>query len=237
MPMSYELLAFQADVLDDLERVRVANQNRLRQLTRTGSDKDGLERGFGMDESDPDVARLTALVDALKQMEHDAERNLCRALRAHPLGPWVKSLCGVGEKQGARLIASIGDPYWHPDGRPRQVSELWSLCGYGDPVAQRRARGQKMNWNPAAKMRAHLVAESCIKHRQSPFRPVYDQARKHYADATHATPCVRCGPPGHPAAAGTPLSDGHKHARALRAVSKELLLDLWRAGRALHRDT
>lgn len=264
------LLALAADVLDDLEKVRIANENRLRQLTRDGEDKDGEERGFGLTADHPDVARLAALVDLLAQAEHQATLNLQRLMRRHPLGPWVKATAGVGEKQGARLLAAIGDPYWNDlHGRPRTVSELWAYSGYhvlpvghatpenhlavadggktGHPgqsgcddqstsvgVAAKRARGQRANWSATAKMRAYLIAESCIKARTSPFRAVYDHGREKYADAVHAAPCVRCGPKGKPAPDGSPLSAGHQHARALRLVAKELLKELWREAKRIH---
>jgi len=123
-------LALAADILDDLERVRIANQNRLRQLTRTGEDADGEERGFGLDESHPDVARLAAMVETLEKVEHDATLNLQRKMRKHPLGAWVKAQRGIGEKQGARLLAAIGDPYINSaKGTPRTVSALWAYCG------------------------------------------------------------------------------------------------------------
>jgi hypothetical protein len=125
------LLALAADVLDDLEHVRIANENRLRQLTRDEEDVDGEKRGFGLTLDHPDVKRLAALVAALAKAEHDAELNLKRQLRKHPLGPWVKQARGVGEKQAARLLAAIGDPYWNDlHDRPRTVSELWAYCGY-----------------------------------------------------------------------------------------------------------
>lgn len=265
------LLALAADVLDDLERVRIANENRLRQLTRDEADVDGAERGFGLTLDHPDVARLAALVDALHRAEHDAELQLARTMRRHPLGAWVKRTVGVGEKQAARLLAAIGDPYWNDlHQRPRTVSELWAYCGYhvvsaghgrddahgcpasgagGDPdhevfgtppccvgVAATRRRGQRANWSRIAKDRAHLIAKSCIKQATSPYRPLYDQQREHYADAVHDTACRQCGPSGHPAQAGTPLSAGHQHARALRRVAKTLLRDLWREARALHEE-
>lgn len=231
------LLALAADVLDDLERVRIANENRLRQLTRNQVDSDGVERGFGLDQAHPDVARLAALVEMLTVAEHQATLNLSRTMRANQLGPWVKSTAGVGEKQGARLIAAIGDPYWNTlHERPRQVGELWSYCGYGDAREQVRRRGQKANWSADAKMRAYLVAESCMKKRSSPYRAVYDAGRAKYAEAVHASECVRCGPSGKPAQPGSALSDGHKHARALRAVAKEILRDLWHEARDIHED-
>lgn len=293
-------LALAADILDDLETVRKANENRLRQLTRTEVDKDGEERGFGLTVDHPGVARLASMVAAMlceskavlavgiekpKKtagccLEHDAERNLTKMLEKHRLYPWAKAQKGVGDKQFARLLAAIGDPYIRPEmarkdgtvepARPRTVSELWAYTGYhvifpadhgptgthsrdvggeqtGHPdqtsdgtqgkhvgVAPKRARGQRANWSTTAKMRAYLIAESCIKQRTSPFRVVYDDARTKYADAVHDMPCVRCGPAGNPAPAGSPLSDGHKHARAMRAVSKALLKELWRESKRLH---
>lgn len=142
-----QALAMAADVLDDIERVRIANENRLRQLTRSVEDKDGETRGFGLDESHPDVARLAAIVDMLKKIEHDATLNLKRHMRRHPLGPWMKAQRGIGEKQGARLLAAIGDPYIRPeiiraDGTvlpegPRTASALVAYCGYHTlPVGQ-----------------------------------------------------------------------------------------------------
>jgi hypothetical protein len=264
------LLALLADTLDDLERTRIANENRLRQLTRDEEDSDGELRGFGLTVDLPQVAAVSDLVDALGKLEHQATLNLQRALRKHPLGPWVKATIGVGEKQGARLIAAVGDPYWNTlHNRPRLVSELWAYCGLhvlpvaqaragthdgfggggkqGDPghtsteahrrdagVAPTRSRGQKSNWSATAKMRAYLVAESCIKQARSPYRTVYDQGRAKYEDALHQVDCRRCGPSGKPAPAGTPLSAGHQHARAMRLVMKELLKDLWRESRRLH---
>jgi hypothetical protein len=273
-------LALAADVLDDIERVRIANENRLRQLTRTGPDADGVERGFGLDESHPDVARLAALVDALAAADHQATLNLQRMMRRHPLWPWAEERPGIGAKQFARLLASIGDPYMRPEmtrkdgdaetiepSRPRMVSELWAFAGLhvtktpvsghedadgngGAPghasseaqttfagVAPKRTRGQRSNWSGAAKMRVFLIAESCIKQAKSPYRPVYEEGRARYADAVHDFPCPRCGPAGNPAPAGSPLSAGHQHARAMRLVMKEILRDLWTEAKRLHTGT
>lgn len=265
------LLLIFADALDDLERVRIATENRVRSLVQVK----------GM-EGTPEQARLEGLCDGLRAMEHGAELELKRALRTHPLGPWVKRTIGIGEKQGARLLAAIGDP-----ASRKMVSQLHSYCGYDvlnpghaqietqtadagvqplpadqnlrdtqatyvgrDPssdtaqgaddtqrkvggVAPSRTRGQKANWNATAKMRAFLVAESCIKQRTSPYRLVYDNGREKYADSLHDHECVRCGPSGKPAAVGSPLSLGHQHARAMRLVAKEVLKDLWTEAKAL----
>ena len=252
------------------------------------------------------MARLAALVGMLADAEHKATLNLQRVMRKHPLGPWAAARKGVGEKQGARLLAAIGDPYIRPEitredgtvepSRPRMVSELWAYAGYhvikvpvigqeghdahsqipdggssppadqrsrvthattvggdlsgsgpghlalGTPgghvgVAPKRQRGAHANWSATAKMRAFLVAESCIKQSGTSYRTVYDATRAKYADALHAVECIRCGPKGKPAPVGSALSDGHKHARALRAVAKEVLRDLWREARRIHEET
>jgi hypothetical protein len=344
------LLALLAENLDDLEKVRIATENRLRHLTRNVDDSDGERRGLGLSEADAPVAAVAAVVESLNGLEKDATRQLQKALRKHPLGPWIKAQKGVGDKQCARLLAAIGDPYWNDlHGRPRTVSELWAYTGLhvlpvgqrssdthsgvadGDPnfrtgqnavadhivhagpelnhpsgqssrapqdapaagapgtrpgptsaetqsasagagqagsdpghessvdqrsaagVAPSRARGQRANWSATAKMRAFLIAEACIKqlggackelgeNRHLPdgdctcgrYRTVYDYGRIKYAASVHPADCKRCGPAGKPALAGTPLSPGHQHARAMRLVMKELLKDLWIQARAIH---
>lgn len=229
-------LALAGDILTDLESARLANENRLRQLTRPANevDEDGGMRGFGLDESNRDVARVAALVEALGKSEHQAILNLSRMMRAHPLGPWVARTVGVGEKQAARLLGVIGDPAWNAtENRPRTVRELYSFCGYGDAAEQVRRKGRKATWSPAAKMRTHLIAKSCVQARRSPYREVYDKGRAQYEGVAHEAPCTRCGPSGSPAQVGSPLSAGHQHARALRLVSKAVLKDLWREAVAI----
>lgn len=227
------LLGLTARVVDDLERVRDANQSRLRQLTRVGPDKDGLHRGLGLSVDQPDVVRLAGLVARLEDDYDAAVKNLERIMRAHPLGPWAKATCGIGDRQLARLLAAIGDPYWNDlYDRPRRVSELIAYCGFDprDGVARKRQRGVKSNWSETARMRMHLIAESCMKQRTSPYRPIYDETRAKYDGAVHDRPCPQC----HAKEPGSPLKSGHVHARALRAVAKQVLKDLWAEAKRLH---
>jgi hypothetical protein len=253
------LLAFYASVLDDLETVRIGNGNRLRMMTRDETDSDGGMRGMGLPADAPEVRAFAVSVEGLQAMEHQAELNLKRAMRKHPLGPWVASMKGVGEKTAARLLASIRDPYWNDlHERPRKVSELWSYCGYGDARAQVRRRGQQSKWSAEAKMRAYLIAEACSKQLVKPchtitgdkgeyltgvhlegcscgtYRVLYDESRTKYRDTVHPWECRRCGPEGHPAQPGSPRSAAHQHAMSLRKVSKEVLKDLWREAKRLH---
>lgn len=272
------VLGVLADVVDDLESVRMANANRVRQLTRTGTDKDGEERGFGLTLDHPEVAKLALTVQALEAAEKDAIRNLQRAMRKHPLAAYQKRHKGIGEKQLARLLAVIGDPYWNDlHQRPRTVSELWAFAGLhvvktsssshvtadthragatagtqphagsqserapqpitAPGVAPKRTRGQRSNWSETARMRVWVIASAIPKFPGSTYEQVYRDGRMKYADAIHTSDCVRCGPAGKPAPAGSPLSDGHKHARAVRLTAKAILRDLWIEARDLYTTT
>ena len=203
-------LLFCAEYLDDVERVRIATENRLRSMVQAGID------------AEPYVGQLLAF----KRIEHEATLALQRVLRRHPFGAWVKAQRGIGEKQGARLIAAIGDVAWnHLEDRPRRgPAELWAYCGY--VPGQRRSKGVKSNWNAAAKSRSYCIAESMLK---AGNREVYDRARASKAGFVHDGPCQICAGKGKPAgsAIGTPWKDGHAHAHALRVTAKDMLKELF----------
>lgn len=252
---AYLVLAILADAVDDLEQVRVATENRLRSL--------GEVKGI---EDSPEAKRMQSVLDGIAALEHGAVLNLQREMKASPLGPWMESMKGVGAKQLARLLGAIGDPYWNDlHGRPRTVSELWAYCGLhtvpadqtitghqirsvgGDTnVPARRRKGTKANWSSTAKSRVWLIADSCIKQMDSPYRAKYDEYRAIAATKVHSHQCQNskrpplasngCGTREHPewGAPGSPWRNGHRHAYALRRVSKDILKDLWRESRRLH---
>lgn len=190
------LLYIAAQALSDIEALRIATASRRAEFARAG-----IRIPTWQD----------AMLGALQAAEHSAMLDLQRIMRRHPLGPWVKSAVGVGEKQAARLLAAIGDPAWNAlHGRPRRgAAELWAFCGYAPE--QRKRRGESAAWNHEAKFRAYLIATSCIKHAHSPYRPVYDKARANWQDRD--------------------TTDGHKHNHALRLVAKEILKDLYLAAK------
>lgn len=246
------VLGVLADVLNDLEAVRVANANRVRILTRNEADGDGEERGHGLTEDHPQVKALALTVKALEVAEHEAVLNLQRSMRKHPLAAFQKRHKGIGEKQLARLLATIGDPYWNDlHQRPRTVSELWAYAGFhvlragghgvhdspgstAPGVAPKRTRGQKSNWSEDARKRTWVIASAMPKFAGGHYETVYRDARVKYAESVHPSVCVRCGPKNKPAEVGSPLSDGHKHARAIRITAKEILKDLWIEAKSIH---
>jgi hypothetical protein len=203
------------ELLDDLEQIRIANGNRV----------GAMEREFG------DAFGLDAIQAHLTATEHQAELELVRLWRKHPLAPWAKTYRGLGEKSVARLIACIGDPADRPN-----VAKLWAYCGHGDPARSKKRKGMSQaelfkQGNPRAKRQVWLIAKSLL---QADNRDVYDAARLRYQDAVHEAACPQCGPQGNPALPGSPLSKGHQHARAMRATGKAFLIDLWVASRELH---
>lgn len=236
------LLALAADARDDLQRTRVANENRLRQLTRSETDVDGEERGFGLDETHPDVARAAVLVDMLRKAEHQATLDLNRHMRYHPLGPWCKAQKGIGNGTfPARLLAIIGDPYINMQtGEIRTVSQLWAYCGHGDPNRKlKKGMSQKELFalgNKEAKSIVWNIATACLK-AQGDYADVYYDRKAKTEGKLHTTECVRCGPSGKPAQPGSPWSDAHRHADALRITGKQILKDLWVEAKRLHETT
>ena len=244
------VLGVLSDVLDDFETVRIANANRVRILTRSEEDSDGESRGWGLTEDHPEVAKLLLTLKALESAEHDSVLNLQRALRKHPLVVVQKRYRGLGEKQFARMLATIGDPYWNDlHQRPRTVSELWAYCGLDvrNGEAPRRQRGQQSNWSEDARKRLYVISSSLVKggrmadDKRGPqdpvadkYRVLYDATKAKYADSVHPVDCKRCGPAGKPALAGSPRSAAHIHAIAIRAMSKELLKELWREARDIY---
>lgn len=242
---SIAIMSIMARQVDDLEAMRKAINSRVRQLTNDKVDKDEKQRGLGIPADAPQVVQLIEQADAIHALEQAAIGQLQFHLRKSMWGPWQKQAVGVGEKQLARLLGTLIDPAWNSrEGRYRTVDELFVYCGYssvpvtvgGPHVAPHHRKGMQSNWSPEARMRAHLISVSCMKCRVgSKYRDIYLAGRVKYADAVHAAPCQQCAGKGNtPHPVGSPLRDGHAHARALRLVAKAVLKDLWRESRRLH---
>lgn len=233
------MLGTWADILTDLEAVRIANENRVEVLTRPRSkkDSDGEYRGHGLHILVPELEALDHTLALVRAAEEDATRNLRKAMRKHPLSAYQKRERGVGEKQLARLLAAVGDPYWHDlYDRPRRFGELKAYCGVHvvDGEAVRYKRGVKANWNAAARMRLWLIASNVPKFPGSTYEIVYRDSRARDEGAVHGTECKACAPKGKVAPIGSALGAGHLHRRAVRLVSVAILKDLYNESRRLH---
>ena len=238
----YLVLLLAADFVDDMENIRKAMENRVRSLDQVKGMGGTAEHDFFLGQA-----------EAIKEIEAVAIKKLERTMKAHPLGGFVTRTSGIGLKQGARLLAATGNPYWNDlYDRPRRgPAELWAYCGLHvvDGHRPRRKKGVQANWNSTAKMRAFLVAESCIKSPTSPYRVVYDEARAKAETKTHTAQCQNskrppmksngCGTQANPewGAPGSSWRAGHQHQYALGIVAKEILKDLWKEGKSLAGDS
>jgi len=242
-----------AQYLDDVEGLRKAQGNRRRILTTTEPDEDGVMRGFGLDSTHPVVATIEAQIEQLEAIEHQAILSLNRAMRKHPLAGWQKQAKGVGEKQLARLLAAIGDPYINATtGQPRTVSQLWAYSGLhvlpagaiDDPSPEGRAP------LPGAKQATggdsghglydnHNADAGVAARRRKGVQSNWSTDAKTRAYLI-ATSCIKQQGPyrevylarrEHTAVTRPDWTPGHSHADGLRIVSKRILRDLWRAAR------
>lgn len=229
---SWQALRIAAEIYADFQQFRIAATNRA-------------ERGGVPPEE------FEGLLEGLSGQENVLKKDLQARYRAavpERLRTWQAETKGLGEHTFARLLGLLGDPLmahpWHWEGKgraerhlvpdppyERTVGQLWAYCGVGDS-SRRRKSGMDVEdalacGSPRLRALLFVIAEGCMKNRQSPYRRIYDDRRAVTAEREHAAPCVRCGRTGHPAEAGTPWKDAHKHADALRIVAKEVLRDLW----------
>jgi hypothetical protein len=104
-------------------------------------------------------------------------------------------------------------------GNPSAKSILWNIsnCAIKEPGR---------SWELLSTGKQKTKGKNAAKWH---YRHVYELRRLATKDRVHADKCVRCGPSGKPAQPGSPWSDAHKHADALRIVGKEILRDLWKA--------
>lgn len=243
-------------LLDDIERMRIMNSNRIGAGQRGGIDQ-------------PWMDTVAAQLDTL---EHTVELELKRAWRKHPLAPWAKAIPGAGEVLMGRLIAEIGDPAERPN-----PAKLLAYCGHGDPArAGKIPKGATQEelfkrGNPHAKKAVWKLAYQFMRtvgseasdrpesikvapragsdaihdsdpkpptrrSPRSPYRDIYDTRKTATEGKLHDKPCIRCGPAGHPAAAGSPWSDAHRHADALRITGKRLLAAIYDEAKRLHNE-
>lgn len=200
-----------------------------------------------------DAGMFAAQLDAYKDLEHKTDLALGRCYRRvvpAEIKEWQKLHPGLGVHLIALLLGHLGNPAvaipgrWegtgstrvlvHEDPRPRTLGQLWQYCGVGDST-KRKAKGMTAEelaglGNPQLKMLVYLLATKCMMARTvhgGRYGDLYDLRRLVTADRVHAADCVRCGPSGKPALAGSTWSKAHQHADALRIVGKEILRDLW----------
>lgn len=235
-----KVIGISASMVDDIEELRKATENRLRALTKTTPDKDGVIRSEGVLPSDPRVLMVEGILESIKEQEKAAIRNLEKQIKDSPFATYVNMRKGIGFKAIGRLIAATGDPfiatqfildenYTVTATRifERSNRQFLTYCGYGvaeDGNARRRKKGEQANWNSEAKKRVYIISDSAMKQRKSRLREIYDNTKSKYENSEVMDKD------------GTvvPITDGRRHNRAIRAMSKQVLTELYLVAREHH---
>lgn len=257
----YWRLRFLATSYAFIVPVRGMGENRRRATRQTRGELDeGLRRIQGWFDQLLDVGRLTEreiqleLVREYRRVAPVSVRTWQRATQgigelglARLLGHIGHPVHTVpyrweGDGPDRRLVA--GTPF------DRKLRQLWAYCGHGWSGRQRQRPMSHEELlalgHPVAKSVVRWMAECCqrqvearfrtprgvLAHRPaSPYRAVYEDARRRYDGHHHDSVCYPCGPRGRPAPAGSPWTANHQHGAALRLVAKTILRDLWTAAR------
>jgi len=165
--------------------------------------------------------------DMLKAMETSIKRDVAKLLRGVPIWEeFFKPVKGVGPCLAGSLIAGIVDI-----SRFEYVSSLWKYCGMDvvDGEAPKRARGQKISWNPFLRMTLYKASDSFIKQNpeKSLYRRLYDE-KKAYYQAKFPEPVEKGN-----GKKGKKYTKLHIHNMAKRYAGKIFLQHLWKTWREL----
>jgi len=160
--------------------------------------------------SDGELRMAQKWHEIYSRLETDADAEITRIIKDHPLMPQLRQVRGVGPLLAAKMLALIDIT------RADSVSALWRYAGYGviDGQRERPTKGEKLHYNIRLKTTLYLVAGSFLKS-SSPYRRVYDDAKAFYQ-------------------ANRPeWTKSHIHAASMRKMIKVFLSHLWNRWRAL----
>lgn len=151
-----------------------------------------------------ELAMYRKWLEIYDKLESDADTEIARLIKDHPLMVQLRAVKGIGPMLAAKMMSMI-DIH-----RAESVSALWRYAGYGvvDGARERPVKGEKLHYNIRLKTTMYLVAGSFLKS-SSPYRRVYDDARRYYE-------------------ANRPdWTKAHQHAAAMRKMIKVFLSHVW----------
>lgn len=242
--------------LDDLERLRIMHGNRVAAALRDGHDVPWIEVVNQQLEQVEHAAELELkrswrkhpLAPWAKQIPGCGELLMARLIAEigdpadRPNPGKLLAYCGHGDPARAGQVPKgATQEELFKRGNPAAKKATWKLAyqfmrtvGTIEPTVETETTRSPARPD-ADNDHAIAVAETNGPARgrapRSPYRDIYDARKTATEGRLHAKTCVRCGPSGHPAPAGSPWSDAHRHADALRIVGKRFLIDLWVASR------
>lgn len=219
--LSYMDLRTTAEMLEDVQKSRISNANRVESATVS-------------------APLYAAVIGRLRDTEQELSKVLVgmyREVAPASVVSWQEATPGVGAHLLARLLGHLGDPreaqpkFWAEsaegkhgdaespkralqDGEPfeRTVGQLWQYCGHGRALRPRKGMSQEEAFqlgNPRCKMLVHLIAEGVVKAQVrkqgdgsrtalGELGRFYLAEKARYAAKTHSGPCsgghVSAGP-------------------------------------------
>lgn len=249
----------------DHQEVRQANMNRIRDVVRKkneGIPLDAVEdkkdkKKFAKKYQDANLPKLlTKMKDEGKLTEKEldyiqkslniskgAERFETEAkalmkgyIESHPIyWDFLKKIRGIGPVLSSNIIKSFG--YCE---RFDMVSALWKYCGLHvvDGKAPKRAKGEKIDWNPKLRTMCWKIADSFIKGNSPVYRQIYDSEKEKQFSLRFPKGELRKrynsrGKDGPYKEDDLQLSKGHVDNRARRKMVKIFLQHYWVVSREM----
>jgi len=181
--------------------------------------------------------------EGVKVLEDKVARLVSKALREHPLWPWLSQYPGLGGIHVARIIAIIGDPRRFPG--PRSLYHYFGVHVVNGRLPMRH-KGQRCDWNPKGRTALLMpggICEQIVRLRVPKYRDRHDMEKERLqrergvvelpASEVHRGPAL---PPsegvevlrGIDVLSG-PLRPFQIEQRAQIIAGKAFLADLWRA--------
>ena len=184
-----------------------------------------LEEIAGQDLDEVEKKYLDGFIDsgkALKEQEKKVQALMEDFLTGFPEWKWLQDIRGISRVLAVNLIR------YFDINRAKHVSSFWKVAGLHvvDGVSPRRRRGEKLDYNPAARTLMWKVADSFIKQRTEPYRGVYDVEKERQLGRVYPVGELAGRFNGYKKD-DTKLLRGHAHNRALRYMEKLFLRDYY----------
>ena len=159
-----EIRALVADYYD-IQKVRIESHNRA--------------RAFRQGVSPQEKAETKELIgDSLKKIEKQIEKEISKWLKNQEVwNEWLKGVKGIGPILAGSIIANYGDMT-----RFATISKLWKYSGLAvnqNGQAQKKAKGEKLTFNPRVKVMVWKIGEAFIKTKGG-YRELYGKFREEY---------------------------------------------------------
>lgn len=175
-----------------------------------------------LEKSKKDAEIMKGFFDKTHDLEKDIAKEVQAIVTTHPMYGWLEEVKGIGPIIAAALVSSIDIS------KAQHASSLWKYMGLAvtpEGTAERRVRGQKIQYNPFLKDVCWKIGQSFIK-TKGKYRMIYDTSKLFYKKKFPKTVTD-------PKTKKKMYTKGHIHNMAIRRAVKLFIADFWVAWREL----